>query len=252
VARVTLTERVNELEQMMMRLVYVHLDTEMAIQSLKKEMEQWREKSDKDLAAFKEEMKRWREKSDKDMAAFKEEMRQWREKSDKDMAAFKEEMRQWREEMEKDRREMNKRWGELANKMGTLVEDIVAPAFPDVIKERFNTDILRLMMYTKARHPQDKHKTREFDLIAVCEDRVFWCEVKSTPRMDYAKEFVELLKKKELYEYFPEYSDKSLVGVFASLNVPEDVVKYLSKHGVYAMGMKGEYMDILNFDDVKP
>ena len=78
-------------------------------------------------------------------------------------------MKQWREEMEKDRRDINKRWGELAKKMGTLVKDIIAPAFPDVIKERFNTDILRLITYTKARHPQDKHKTREFDPIAVCE-----------------------------------------------------------------------------------
>jgi len=113
-ARVTLTERVSELEQMM-RLVYAHLDTEMSIQSLKKEMEQWRE------------------------------------------------------EMEKDRRDINKRWGELAKKMGTLVKGIIAPAFPDVIKERFNTDILKLVMYATAKHPQDKHKTREFDPIAVCE-----------------------------------------------------------------------------------
>lgn len=30
-----------------------------------------------------------------------------------------------------DRKAMNKRWGELANKMGTVVEDIVAPCiFP--------------------------------------------------------------------------------------------------------------------------
>ena len=33
-----------------------------------------------------------------------------------------------REEAARERREMNKRWGELANKMGTVVEDIVAPS----------------------------------------------------------------------------------------------------------------------------
>lgn len=56
-ARVTLTERVSELEQMM-RLVYVHLDTEMSIQSLKKEMEQWREETEKDRRDIN---KRWGE-----------------------------------------------------------------------------------------------------------------------------------------------------------------------------------------------
>jgi len=32
---------------------------------------------------------------------------------------------------------MNKRWGELANKMGTVVEDIVAPSIPRLAREIF-------------------------------------------------------------------------------------------------------------------
>jgi len=46
--------------------------------------------------------------------------RQWREKSDKDMVAFKEEMRQWREKIDEQIRDVNKRWAELAQKMGTM------------------------------------------------------------------------------------------------------------------------------------
>ena len=41
---------------------------------------------------------------------------------------FVEEGARARERGERDRREMNQRWGELANKMGTVVEDIVAPS----------------------------------------------------------------------------------------------------------------------------
>ncbi len=44
-------------------------------------------------------------------------------------------------EAEKDRKESNRRWGELANKMGTLVEDIVASSLPPrIVSELFGCD----------------------------------------------------------------------------------------------------------------
>jgi hypothetical protein len=42
------------------------------------------------------------------------------------------EMHEFKDEAERDRKRMNKQRGELANKMGTLVEDIVAPNLPRV------------------------------------------------------------------------------------------------------------------------
>ena len=43
-----------------------------------------------------------------------------------------------RTEMARERREMNKRWGELANKMGTVVEDIVAPSIQRLARAVFD------------------------------------------------------------------------------------------------------------------
>jgi len=40
------------------------------------------------------------------------------------------EMRDFKDETRASRREMNRRWGELANKMGTMAEDLVAPSHP--------------------------------------------------------------------------------------------------------------------------
>ena len=36
--------------------------------------------------------------------------------------------KEMKEQAARERREMNERWGNLANKMGTLVEDIIAPS----------------------------------------------------------------------------------------------------------------------------
>ena len=69
-------ERVSTLEEMMMRLVYIQQKTEMGMQSLQKEMKDFKD-------------------------------------------------------------EMNKRWGELVNKMGTIIEDIIAPNIPTIAQRYF-------------------------------------------------------------------------------------------------------------------
>ena len=48
-----------------------------------------------------------------------------------------------REAATRERQEMNKRWGELANKMGTVVEDIVAPSIRRLAREMFDCGELR-------------------------------------------------------------------------------------------------------------
>jgi len=43
--------------------------------------------------------------------------------------------------MKEDRKEMNKQWGNLANKMGTIVEDIIRPGIRPTLKRYFNTEL---------------------------------------------------------------------------------------------------------------
>ncbi|MEJ5338411.1 MAG: hypothetical protein ACK42C_08540 [Aquificaceae bacterium] len=151
--------------------------------------------------------------------------------------------------IEENRRENNKRWGEIANKLGTVVEDIVFPALRPVIRKYFNCEpektALRLEYTDRKRGIYE-----EFDAIAVCQDRVFLLEVKSTPREKHIEEFKE--KARRFLQYFPEYADKRLTLIMGSLNLNEDFVKLLSKAGIYAMAYREwEYMDILNFEEVQ-
>jgi hypothetical protein len=41
----------------------------------------------------------------------------------------------FKDELHEDRREMNRKWGDLANKLGTMVEDLVYPSLPRVIQQ---------------------------------------------------------------------------------------------------------------------
>ncbi|GAB6072241.1 hypothetical protein JCM14244_06180 [Venenivibrio stagnispumantis] len=148
-------------------------------------------------------------------------------------------------------KEMNKRWGELANKLGTIVEDIIAPAVSPVIKQYFNCEIDDLQVNRKKKDKKTGLKD-EFDVIAVSDDckTVFLVEVKSTPKIDYINEFKDK-KIDRFLTLFPEYREYKLIPIFASLRLEEDIINYLTKQKIYAMAYKEwEYMDILNFDKI--
>ncbi|MCY2989459.1 MAG: hypothetical protein NTY19_16530 [Planctomycetota bacterium] len=53
------------------------------------------------------------------------------------MGRFEQEMREFKEESRQARRAMDKQWGNLANKMGTIIEDILAPNLRRLAREHF-------------------------------------------------------------------------------------------------------------------
>ncbi len=221
-------ERVDRLEKVMEELATAHTEFVREMKDFKDEM-----------ADFKDEMKDFKD----EMADFKDEMREFKD----EMADFKSETLEFQRNSEKDRREMNKRWGELANKMGTIVEDIVAPNIPRILKEYFGCDekdIMDVSIRRRVSNKKDPSLKREFDIVAVCGNKVVINETKSTPKIEYVNRFKKTLS--EVYDYFPEYKGKELIGIFASLSIREDIVQYLTRQGIYAMGMKDDTMEILN------
>ena len=135
-----------------------------------------------------------------------------------------------REEAAREREEMNQRWGELANKMGTIVEDIVAPSIRRLAREVFDCGDLRAF-YTRTVRTRgdDPSREREFDALNVGTRAVLLNETKATARPEYAL---------------------PIVPVFSSLSIPADVVTYLTRRGIYAVAMGDEAMQVLNLDEV--
>jgi hypothetical protein len=155
-----------------------------------------------------------------------------------------------RQRSDQDRKNWNKKWGELSNKLGTIVEDIVAPNIPRIAKELFGCEeVDDLMVRRYVRNKENPALRREFDVIAVCGDKVLINETKSTVRIDYINSFIETLP--QIFDYFPEYSDKVIVPVFSSLGIAPDMVNYLTKNRIYALAMGDENMELLNKAEVE-
>ena len=171
------------------------------------------------------------------------------EELSREMREFKEQMGVFKDETRAISADMNRKWGELANKMGTIVEDIVAPNMATIAGKYFDIDTLEFSaVRIRKEHPQKKGVFKEFDALTIGGNRIFYNETKSTPRMEYMEIFSR--DRSIVFEYFPEHHDKALVPIFSSLRIPDEAVAYLTKQNIFAMAMAGNTMEILNFDDV--
>lgn len=212
-------------------------------------MERGNENLQQEMILFKDEMREFKN----EMKDFKDEMKDFKDEMldfKDEMLDFKNEMNGFKDRMESEVKRFNTKWGELANKMGAIVEDIAAPAIPRIAGEYFGCDeIVDFMVRRWKRKDDDRKYRREFDVIAVCPGKVLLCDVKSSPNPGYVSDFIGFLQKEEFYEYFPEYREKQLIPIFSSLYLPPEIVIRLSKNGIFALGMMDSVMDILNYEE---
>ena len=223
-------DKLEMLKDVMDKLAYQTLRTSNAVENLSKEMKE-----------FKNEMREFKDESERDRKKFDEDMRKSDERAERDRKRSDQEIKN---EAREEHRKMNKKWGEISNKMGTIVEDIIAPAVRPAVNKYFKCDPYDMSVCRKIRRDNLED---EFDVIAVCEDKVFLVEGKPTPKANYVLEFKDKIER--FKKLFPEFEHKKVIPIFASLMIPENIVNLCTKQNYYALAYREwDYMDILNFD----
>jgi hypothetical protein len=236
-------QRVSVIEQDLKELAYAQRKTEMSLQNLSEEMREFKD----EMAAFKGEMSEFKDEMSEfkdEMREFKDEMREFKD----EMREFKDEMREIKDETRADRKQMNREWGNLANKMGTIVEDIILPGFPGILKKYFGIEPDLVLVRARKRNPNDRSRMREFDILATSDTHLFVNETKSRPSVDSAKAFADSYR--DVLTFFPEYAGRTVVPIYSALSLPEEVVAALSSSGCYAVALGEEHLELLNFDAV--
>lgn len=185
-------------------------------------------------------------------AAAERDRQEWNKRWAEMSAAAERDRQEWDKRWMESKKEWNKRWGELANKLGSVVEDIIAPGIPHIAQEYFGCpEIEDFMVRRRVVNKKDRSKRREFDVIAVCQDVVILNETKEYVKIAYIDQFVQFLQGGEFYDYFPEYQDKTLIPIFSSLYLADEVVNDLTKHRIYALAMSEEAVDLVNLEHIK-
>lgn len=185
---------------------------------------------------------RQREAAARDRQAF-------REQAERDRQAAREQAERSHRAMT---REINRCRGEVAKELGTVVEDFVAPSIRRLAGEVLGCgDQVSFAVRTYRYRDNDRGREREFDALYVGTRAVLLNETKMTARPEYCGAFVEFLRNDEFVRYFPELKGKPIVPVFSSLSIPENVATYLTRHGVYAIAMGDEAMQVINLEAVR-
>jgi hypothetical protein len=181
------------------------------------------------------------------MAVFKNEVKVFKYK----MATFKNETKVYMERLDNIIADMNRKWEELAIKMGTIDKDIVAPGFPFLIEKTFNFSVEDIGV--RRRIKDQEGNSWEFDVVARAGEYLFIIDVKSSyNKIEYIKYFYEVLlpKAKELLPEF-KIREYRLVGCIASFRLDDSIIYKASEMGILAISLGGSYLNFLNFEEVR-
>ena len=221
----------------------------------KDEMKGFKDNVEKAIIELKEttsELKNTTVQLSREMSESKAELERVVAQTRKEMSESKAELErvveQTRKEMSESKAELNKKWGDLANKLGTVVEDIVAPNIPTIAKKYFKVEQIQRLMVNLYIESESLKKGKEFDLILVAKGLVILNETKTTVRQNYLEDFIQSLP--EFFEFFPELKGRKLIPIFSSMSFTPPQLAYLTKHKIYAMSMSGDTMELLNFDEI--
>ncbi|MCB2264232.1 MAG: hypothetical protein LGR52_15030, partial [Candidatus Thiosymbion ectosymbiont of Robbea hypermnestra] len=218
------------------RLYNSQRQTEVELRAFKDEMSDFKD----EMRVFKNEMGDFKD----EMRAFKNEMGDFKD----EMSDFKDEMRTFKNESRREQRAMNKQWGDLSNKLGTLVEDLVAPSLPRIIENRLHEQVYDLMVRFKRRLPDGRMK--EFDALVVTPECACLNSTKATLRRADVESFVADIAA--FRTFFPEHKALPVVGILASLFVEENVLTYAERQGFLVLAVGDEIMEIKNRPGFEP
>jgi exonuclease VII large subunit len=272
-------KKVSELEKAMMELVYQSRLTEIKIAqlseesrlteaqlkessrelkaALKKMSDELAETDRKFRAKMEENDRKFRakmEENDRKMKAkmeetdmkFKAELAETDRKTRDELSSLSKEMKEFKDEMRASKKEMDKKWGDLARKMGTLVEDIFIPSFDLAIEKYFGIVPEDVMPRRRIRKGD---RETEVDILALADGKAFVVEVKASPdRREYIHDFIEKLA--ELPGFLPEIKNYKVIPIYAALDMQKNTVSFLTKNNIYAMIVRGDLLEIVNFGEV--
>ena len=149
-----------------------------------------------------------------------------------------------KESMQEDTRRMKKAWGDLANKMGTVAEDVVAPNILRLALDEFGFSEVEDLMVRACRASRRGEKRRaEWDIVCSGPEKVVLVEVKSTPTQDNIREFPDRMAG--FFDFFPEYEGRELIGIVASWSIDPRLFPFISQCGLYGLAMGEDTMEIV-------
>ncbi len=143
-------------------------------------------------------------------------------------------------ETSRELKEIGKRVDGLTSKWGRFVEGLLVPAVERLFKERGIT-VEKVSQRLKI---HKNGETIEIDIMVINREYVVLIEAKSTLSVENVNEHLDKLAR--FKSFFPEYSDRKVIGAVAGIVIDEGADRYAYKNGLFVIGQSGETVKILN------
>ena len=132
--------------------------------------------------------------------------------------------------------------GQLGNRLGQFVEEMVRPALVRLFRER-NIDVRQVLQNLSAHDAQGKIVT-QIDLLVLNTDVAIVVECKSQPSIDDVNEHLGRL---DIFKtHFPQYAQLRIFGAIAAMVLPQHISEYAMRKGLYSLAQSGDAMAIHN------
>jgi len=222
-------ERLTRLEDVLANFIKSNQD---GFANLRQQMEESRQRNDAEFAKFQQQMAASRQHSDAEFAKFQQQMAESQKRNDAGFAKLRQDM------------------GYLSHRLGSMVEDLVAPSLPGILKEVVacpEDQEVVVNVRIRRRHPSQPGKMLEIDAIADCGSYVLFNETKSQLTPEKVKAFLEKLTV--VRDYFPEYPHHTILGSVAALAAETSLIEYASRQGLFVLGANEGLMTLQNAPD---
>ena len=147
---------------------------------------------------------------------------------------------------EKERKEYDKRFWDMDNRFGEVVENLLAPTMID----RF-IDLGLVFQTASTNFKVKDHKNKiyfEIDVFLQNCDTAMLVEIKTNLRISYIKEHISRLEKMrafaDLHNDSKQWGQRAFLGAVAGIVVPLKVKNYALENGLYLIEPSGENLSI--------
>ncbi|MFQ6114590.1 MAG: DUF3782 domain-containing protein [bacterium] len=128
----------------------------------------------------------------------------------------------------------------LTGKWGRFVEGLLVPAVECLFKQR-GIPVDKISQHHKV---HKDGQTMEIDILAINEGYAVLIEAKSSLSVEDVKEHLQTLA--QFKRFFPEYTERKVIGAVAGIVIEEGADRYAYKSGLFVIGQSGETVKILN------
>ncbi len=138
--------------------------------------------------------------------------------------------------------------GELGNRFGGFTEGMALPSIREILYEKFGVDTV----VSDARARRNGHSL-QIDAVGVTNGEVnkaYLVEIKSRLREDSLQQILKHLRS--FVEFSPEHRGKTLYGLLAAVDVPEELEKRVLSQGIYLAKIHGDLFELVSPEGFEP